>query len=60
MVSPLGVLRKPRTNKFMLTINIRYVNRHLGSKAFKFEGLKDLADLSERVGHAVPYDLMSG
>ena len=60
MVSPLGVVRKPRTNKFRLTVNMRYVNRHLGKKAFKFEGLKDLADLAERGDHAVSYDSMSG
>ena len=39
---------------------MRYVNRHLGNKAFKFEGLKDLADLAEKGDHAVSYDLMSG
>jgi len=35
-------------------------NRHLGKKVFKFEELKDLADLAERGDHAAPYDLMSG
>jgi len=39
---------------------MRHVNRHLGKKVFKFEGLKDLADLAERGDHAVPNDLMSG
>ena len=38
---------------------MRYANRHLGQKAFKFEGLKDLADLAERRDQAVSYDLMS-
>ncbi len=28
VVSPLGVVRKPRTDKIRLTVNIRYVNRH--------------------------------
>ena len=60
VVSPLGVVRKPRTHKFRLTVNMRYVIRHLGFKAFKFEGLKDLADLAEKGDHAVSYDLMSG
>jgi len=32
----------------------------VGNKAFKFEGLKDLAELVERGDHAVSYDLMSG
>ncbi len=53
VVSPLEVVRKPRTYKFRLTVNMRYVNRHLGNKAFKFEGLKDLADLAEKGDHAV-------
>ncbi len=57
MVSPLGVVPKRRTDKFRLTVNMRYVNKHLGEKAFKFERLKDLA---ERGDYAVPYDLMSG
>ncbi len=40
---------------------MRYVNRHLGNKVFKFEGLKDLADDLAKIGdHAVSYDLMSG
>jgi hypothetical protein len=60
VVSPLGVVPKRGTNKFRLTVNMRYVNRHLGKKVFKFEGLKDLADLAEKGDHAVSYDLMSG
>ena len=46
--------------KGFLSFFLRYVNRHLGKKAFKFEGKKDLADLAERGDHAVSYDLMSG
>jgi len=60
VVSPLGVVPKPGTDKFMLTVDMRYVNRHLGKKVFKFEGLKDLADLALKEYHAVSYDLMSG
>ncbi len=51
---------KRGTDKFRLTVNMRYVNKHLGKKAFKFEGLKDLADLAERGDYAVSFDLMSG
>jgi hypothetical protein len=57
VVSPLGVVPKRGIDKFRLTVNMRYVNKHLGKKAFKFEGLKDLA---ERGDYAVSYDLMSG
>jgi hypothetical protein len=39
VVSLLGVVRKPRIDKFRLMVNMRYVNGHLGNKAFKFEGL---------------------
>jgi hypothetical protein len=60
VVSPLGVVPKKGTDKFRLTVNMRYVNGYLGKKAFKFEGLKDLSDLAERGDHAVSYDLMSG
>ena len=44
VVSPLGVVPKRRTNKFRLTVNMMYVNRHVVKKVFKFEGQKDLAD----------------
>jgi hypothetical protein len=48
VVSSLGMVRKPRTYKFRLAVNMRYVNLHLGSKGFKFEGLKDLACRAEK------------
>ena len=44
VVSPLGVVPKRGNNGFRLTVNMRYVNRHVGKKVFKFEGQKDLAD----------------
>ena len=59
VVSPLDVVPKRGTAKFRLTVNMRYANRHLGKKVFKFEGLKDLADLAERGDNAVSYGLMS-
>jgi len=34
----IGVVRKPRSDKFCLAINMRYVNKHLTKKLFKFEG----------------------
>jgi hypothetical protein len=54
------VVPKTGTDKFRLPVNMGYVNRHLGLKAFKFEGLKDLVNLAERGDHAVSYVLMSG
>jgi len=60
VVSPLGVVPKPHTSKFRLTVNLRYVNRRFGKKVFKFEGLRDLSDLSEKGEHAVSYNLVSG
>jgi hypothetical protein len=60
VVSPLGVVPKRGTNKFRLTLDTRYVNRHLEKKVFKLEGLKDLADLAKKGDHVVSNDLMSG
>ena len=60
VVSPLGVVPNKGTYKFRLTVNMRYVNRHLGEKKFKMEGMKDLADLAEKGDHAVSFDLTSG
>jgi hypothetical protein len=37
VVSPLGVVPKAKIGKSKLTVNMRFVNRHLGDKAFKFE-----------------------
>ncbi len=60
MVNTRGVGPKRETDKFRLTINMRYVNKHLGNEAFKFKGLKYMADLVERGDYAMSYDLMSG
>ena len=60
VVSPSGVVPKRGTNKFRLPDNTRYVIRHVGKMFFKFERLKDLANLVLKGDHVVPYDLMSG
>ncbi len=46
VVSPLGVVPKGSEGKFKLIISMRYVNEHLVKRKFKFEGLKDLADMA--------------
>jgi len=56
VVSPIGVVKKPHSDKFRLVINMRYVNKHLTKKkVFKFEGFADLADIAEKGDHLVPY-----
>ena len=60
VLSPLGVVPKKGTDKFRLTANMRYVNRHLEEKKLRMEGLKDQADLAEKGDHAISYDLTSG
>jgi hypothetical protein len=61
VVSPLGVVPKGTEGKFRLIINIMsYVNEHLVKQKFKFEGLKDMANMAEKGNHAVSFDLTSG
>jgi hypothetical protein len=52
----IGVARKPRSYKFCLVINMKYGNKHLAKKVFKFEGLY----IVEKGDHSVSYDLKSG
>jgi len=54
------VVPKARTWKRRLIMNLRYVNRHLTKKVFKFEGLSDLTDLAEKGNFSVAYDLTFG
>ena len=44
---------EPRAEKLSLTVNMKYVNRHLEKKVFNFEGLKNIDDLVEKGDHAV-------
>jgi hypothetical protein len=60
VMSPLGVVPKGTEEKFRLVINMRYVNKYLVKKMFKFEGLNHLSDLAEKGDHAVSFDLTSG
>ena len=60
VVSFLGVVPKGSEGKFELITNTRHVNEHLMKNKFKFEGLKDLADMAEKGDHAYYFDLTSG
>jgi hypothetical protein len=60
VVSPLGVVPKPRSDKLRLVVNMKYVNEHLAKRVFKFEGLSDLSDMAEKGDWSVAYDLTSG
>ena len=54
------VVPKGKEGKFRLIINMSYVNDHMVTNKFKFEGLSDLADLAEKGDHTVSFDLTSG
>jgi hypothetical protein len=41
------VALKRGTSKFRLTVNMRYVDRHMGKKVFRIEGVKELPDLAD-------------
>ena len=60
VVSPLGVVPKPHSDKLRLIVNMRYVNDHLVKRVFKFEGLSDIADMSNKGDYSISYDLTSG
>ena len=42
VVSPLGVVPKRGTDKFRLTVNMRYVNSYLGKKSLQVRGVEGL------------------
>jgi hypothetical protein len=60
VVSPLGVVSKPHSEKVRRIVNMRYVNIHLVKRVFKFEGLSDIADVENQGDYSLPYDLKSG
>jgi hypothetical protein len=60
VISPLGVVPEPNSEKLRLVVNMKYVNVHLAKKVFKFEGLSDLPDMAEKGDWSVAYDLTSG
>jgi hypothetical protein len=60
VVSPLGVVPKPHSDKLRLIVNMRYVNDHLVKRVFKFEGLTDIGDMTNKGDYSISYDLTSG
>jgi hypothetical protein len=48
IISPLGVVPKPNSEKLRLVVNMKYVNMHLSKRVFKFEGLADLPDMAKK------------
>ena len=60
VMSPLGVVPKPHSEKLRLIVNMRYVNDHLVKRVFKFEGLSDIADMANKGDYSLYYDLTSG
>ncbi len=51
----MRVVPKGKEGKFRLIINMRYVNEYMVKKKFKFEGFKDLSDLTKNGDHAITY-----
>ena len=56
VVSPLGVVTKSHSTILRLAVDMRYVNDHLTKRVFKFEGLSDLSDMSEKGDYSLSYD----
>jgi len=59
VVSPVGVVPKPHSDKLRLIVNTRYVNDHLVKRVFKFEGLSDIVDMANKGDYSISYDLTS-
>jgi hypothetical protein len=57
VVSPLGVAEQ--RDKLRLILNMRYVNSYLTYPSFKFEGLRDLADIMHPDDWLFSIDLMN-
>jgi hypothetical protein len=60
VVIPFGVVPKPHSEKLRLVVNMRYVNDHLVMRVFKFEGISDIADMTNKEDYSLSYDLTSG
>ena len=53
-------LTKIGTNKFRLTVNLRYVNKAMVIPRFRMESLSELSDLMELNDFMISFDLKSG
>ena len=60
VVSPLGVVPKPHWDKLRLIVNLNYLINHLVERVFKFEGLSDIADIADKWGYSLSYNLTPG
>jgi hypothetical protein len=60
VVSPLGLVPKPHSEKLRIIVNMRYVNKHLVKRVFKFEGLSEIVDMTNKEDYLLFYDLTSG
>lgn len=60
VVSPLNVVPKKTPGKYRLILDLRFLNKWLHIPRFKFEGLRNLADILRPGDHMVQVDLQSG
>jgi len=60
IVSPLGVVPKPHSNKSRLVVNMIYVNKHRTKRVFKLEGLSDIADMAKKGNFHCPMTSLLG
>jgi hypothetical protein len=59
VVSRQGAVPKPHSNKLRLIVNMTYANKDLAKRVFKFEGLSDIADITEKEDFSLSCDLTS-
>jgi hypothetical protein len=48
VISPLGLVPKPNSDKLLLVVNMKYVNEHIARRNFKFKSLLDVSDMIEK------------
>ncbi len=60
VVSPLGVVPKPHSDKLRLIVNMRYVNKSPRQASLLIQGLCDIVDMADKGDYSSSYDLTSG